>query len=336
MKKLLFTLLTCLMVATSFASSVLIEGFEYANHDLTPPVGWVCNDNSWLCGYLDKDHNRMPHTGNWYAFTDTDNSWMFMELNMSSELKYRYSFWTISDGEYEVEFWAGSGPSQSEMTTLLFSETVNANEYERLSKYIDDIAMDYQYFGIHAVAHEGAYCLTIDDIYVEMVNKYDILATPTNADTVLYPNSQATYHFEVQNLGYEPIEVIISTIQENFTDIHFYIEGVQGTTFHLEPDQTKHITMEATLEPTIQPGTLCWIDVHLTLDCDCATTMTTLWVTVLDPYETAEFTDEEDLSQMEVFDLTGKKVDASRLKPGIYIVRTVSAKGSSVRKIVKQ
>ena len=62
------------MTATAFAGSILIEGFEYANHDFVKPIGWVCDDDSWLCGYLEKDHNRIPHTGNWYAFSNADDS----------------------------------------------------------------------------------------------------------------------------------------------------------------------------------------------------------------------------------------------------------------------
>ena len=336
MKKTLLTLLICLASTFSFADSVLNEGFEYANHDLTPPVGWTCTDNSWLCGYLDKDHNRIPHDGNWYAFTNADESWMFMEFFMSNSLKYRYHFWGISDGEYDVEFWAGNGPSTSQMTTLLFTKTVNSGEYERFSEYIETITTDYQYFGIRAIAHEGAFHLTIDDISIDMVGKYEIAATPINADTVLYPNSTATYHFDVQNTGYEPFEVIITPIQESFTDIQFFVEGNPCTTFHLEPNQVMPITMEATLLPTVQPGTQCWIDIHLELDCNCATAMTTLWVNVLDPNSTAEFIEKEGVKQVEWFDLTGKKVDPSRLKTGIYIERTVSEKGVSTRKLVKQ
>ena len=126
MKKSLLTLLLCLSVSFAFADSILFEGFEYANQDMTSPIGWNCDDNSWLCGYLDKDHNRAPHSGNWYAFTDADDSWMFMELFFSYQLKYRFNFWAISDGEYDVEVWTGSGPSPEQMTQLLFTRSFNS------------------------------------------------------------------------------------------------------------------------------------------------------------------------------------------------------------------
>ena len=364
MKKLLFTLFLCFIVSFSFAESILIEGFEYGNHDLETPVGWISVDNSWLAGYLDKDHNRTPHLGNWYAFTDSDDSWMFMELFMGTGIKYRYNFWCISDGEYDVEFWAGSGPSSSEMTTLLFTETVNTDEYQYFSDYIESIAVDYQYFGIHATAHEGAYHLTMDDIQVNMVGKYDISATPSIADTTILPNSQINYHFEVQNLGYEPFEVIISPSTDYFTDLHFFVEGNQCTTFHLEPDETKRVTAQATLLPSVEPGSICWLDITLVLDCNCATALTTIWVTVLDPSETSESKDNtcifpnpandfvninaHGLQRIEVMDITGKKhismtadhdnlrLDLSKLPAGIYFVTAITDQGAIIQKLVKQ
>jgi len=336
MKKYLFTLIICLFASYSFADSLLYDSFEYGNHDGETPVGWTCNDNSWVCGYLEKDHNRRPHHGNWYVHTNANESWMFMEAPMNSSLKYRYYFWAISDGEYDVEFYAGSGPSSDEMTTLLFTKTVNSGEYHCFSEYIETVAEYYPYFGIHAIAHEGAYYLTMDEIQVDLVVKYAFCATPTTADTVLFPNSQASHHYDVQNLGYEPIEVIISPSHDYFTNIHSYVDGTQCSTFHLEPDETKRVTTEATLLPSIQVGTYCWLDVNLVLDCNCATALTTLLVTVIDPASTAEYPNEEGLQQVELFDLTGKKVDQNHLKPGVYIERTISEKGVSTRKFVKQ
>ncbi len=335
MKKILLTLSLILSMTMAFADSVLIEGFEYANHDLTPPIGWNCDDNSWLCGYQPKDHNRIPHTGNWYAFTDTDDAWMFMELYMGHDLKYRYYYWAISDGEYDVEVWAGSGPSTEQMTQLLFTKTVNSGEYEQFSEYIENLSTDYEYFGIHAIAHEGAHYLTIDDVYIDMVVKYAIASTPYNADTILYPGGQTNYTFSVQNLGYEPFEVIIQPSHEYFTDFHFYVEGNQCTMFHLEPNESKKVTAVATLKPDIQAGASVWLDIMLVLDCDCATSMTTLWVTVVEPTGLTEQENPNEVLQVEWFDLTGKKVDPANLKAGVYIKRTTTDKGITTRKIIR-
>ena len=101
MKKHFLTLLVFLMTVSSFAGNILYEGFEYANHDLEKPIGWDCDDNSWLCGYLEKDHNRMPHNGNWYAFSDAEDAWMYMPMYLFESIRYRYTLLVITDGSFQ-------------------------------------------------------------------------------------------------------------------------------------------------------------------------------------------------------------------------------------------
>ena len=364
MKQLALTLFSLLLASFSFADSILIEGFEYANHDNETPIGWICDDQSWLCGYQEKDHNRIPHTGNWYAFTNAEESWMFMPLYLSSELKYRFSCWAISDGSYELEFWAGNDASPSQMVQCFNTFEINQSEYQKVAVYVETISNNYECIGIRAIAHEGASYLTIDDVLVDMVAKYEFIANPFSADTVLYPGTQATYHFDVQNIGYMPINVILSPSHEYFTNIHFSIDGIEGTTFTLQPDETKHVIAEATLLSSIPVGSTCWLDIMLLLDCDCATSMTTLWVTVIDPTDIAErlntpslfpnpandhiTINANGLRKVVVTDLYGKEIitlpanqdelrlDLSPLKPGIYLVTSVTDHDSSTQKIVKQ
>ena len=282
MKRLFITLFILLAAVVAKADSIFIEGFEYANHDGETPIGWVCNDASWLCGYLEKDHNRIPHNGNWYAYTNADESWMFMEMFMSHELKYRFYLWAISDGEYDIEIWAGRGPSQEQMTQLLLTKNINSDEYYRYSEYVETMDTNYQFFGIHAVAHEGAYNLTIDDIYVDMVARYNMEVLPVEKDTVMYPGTQAHYHYTVQNTGYEELQIFMTPHTEFFTDFDFYADGNTSSSFPTVPNQTVDAGFYATLMPTLTPGTLGWVDIMFTVSCDCVTRMATMWVTVLD------------------------------------------------------
>lgn len=295
MRKLLLTLLL-IAAGIANATSIFYESFEYANHDGETPVGWVSDDSSWVCGYLEKDHNRKPHEGNWYAYANANDSWMFMELIMSPDLKYRYSFWAISDGEYDLEIWAGNGPSASQMTDMLVTMTINSDDYQRFSEYIETIAMDYQYFGIHALAHEGASYFTIDDIEVEMVGKFDIIVNPASINTIVAPGEQVEFHCRFTNLGYEPANVIITCYSEYFTDVHLFIDGTACTTFHAEPYESIELTGVATLSPDIEPGTTCWVDIVFSLDCDCATTMFTLMATA--GYDS---TDEIDINTISIY-----------------------------------
>ena len=279
MKKLVFTLLILALARFAYAGSVFFEGFEYANHDGESPIGWTCDDNSWMTGYLAKDHNRTPYNGNWYAYTEGNDSWMFMELFMNLELKYRYQFWAISDGEFDVEIWAGDGPSVSQMTNMLCVKNVNCGEYEFFSEYIQTLPQNYQYFGIHATAHEGAYYLTIDDFQVNMVDKYSIAVDPDNFYTYAAPGSQVEFRCVFSNLGYEPANVLVSFISEHFTNMQLFIDGTPCTTFHVEPDETVNFTGVGTLTPNIEIGELGWVDIYFTLDCNCATAMSTVWAT---------------------------------------------------------
>lgn len=288
MKRAFLTLFFYLsFLSFGFSSEILIEGFEYANHDMTAPTGWRCDDHSWLCGYQEKDHNRVAHSGNWYAFTNNDDSWMFMDLYMSNELKYRYSCWAISDGSFQLEFWGGDNPTPSAMSQLFISTTINSGEYEKVEEYIESISSNYQYLGIHAIAAEGAHHLTIDDIVVYMVDRYDMVVTPYEIDTVLYPGNTIVFNYTVHNTGYESMHVYMNANSDYFTDFQFTNDGYSYSSFPTEPNQVVQCTCTATLSPTVQPGTRCWFDIMFTVSCDCITRLSTIWVNVLD--EVADF-----------------------------------------------
>ena len=352
MKKIFFTLIILVTAMVSNASGILTESFEYANHDGEIPLGWTCDDASWLCGYLEKDHNRMAHTGNWYAYTNANDSWMFMPLYHSNQLKYRYSFWGISDGSYEVEIWVGNDSHPESMVQQLFTVTVNTDVYDQFSAYIETLTGNYDYFGIHAVAATGAYHLSIDDIYIEMVEKYAFHAIPSENDTVMHAGAQATFNCKIKNDGYEPLNVIMNPYTEYFTDIHFYIDGQQTNTFSIVQDEVVVINGVATLRPDLTPGTRCWFDIIFTLDCDCATAMFTYWATVVadgveENYATMKIYPNpskgnitiEGQGTINIYNILGQEVlkkdvvdkEIVTLKPGIYFVRKDD---NSVQKII--
>ncbi len=251
------------------------------------------------------------------------------------------------------------------MTTLLFTKTVSSGEYERFSEYIETIAVDYQYFGIHAIAHEGAYCLTIDDILVDMVGKYNLEVTPERIDAFMMPGEQITIEYDVQNTGYEDLHIYMTPYTDYFNDISFTEDGFNYSSFPTVADQVVHCTCTATLKPDTELGSVCFMDIMFTVSCDCVTRMLTLWVTVgPDTTETPEITEEQQLfpnptsdfvsikaqslRQVTVTDITGKRLisiaadhnelrlDLSSLPAGIYFVTTLSAQGSTTQKLIKQ
>ena len=357
MKKLFFTLLICLTAGLSYAGNILIEGFEYANHDLETPIGWTCSDSSWLCGYHEKDHNRVAHSGNWYAFSDTDDAWMFMPMYLIPSMRYRFTCWAISDEACQLEFWAGTTPNPDDMHTLLLNTAVSGGTYERFSAFVETIPDNCEYIAVHAI---GSY-LTIDDIEVDMVEQYQFEAEAITGDTAMYPGTQAIFHFIIHNTGYDPVDVTVNPSPEFFTDFSFFSNGVSSTTFPTQPDEVVKVTAYATLRPEVAPGTVAWLDINMTIPCNCNTAMVTFWVTPLDITPTAEnnaldisiypnpatdfvTVEGEDLQSVMLIDINGKtlssiaakgnsvRLDVSGLKAGVYII---SAKTRSTSSFVK-
>ena len=349
------------MTSFAFAGSVLIEGFEYANQDLVKPIGWVCTDNSWLCGYQEKDHNRIPHSGNWYAFSNADDSWMFMQLYLITDMQYRFTCWAISDGSCQLEFWAGSSPSVNDMHTRFFVTTVGCEGYEKVSNYIETIPEDCYYIGIRALTNDNAMHLTIDDIEIDMVEQYDFTAEPVTGDSAMYPGSQGIFHFIVQNIGYDELDITMHPSEEFFTNISCFVNGASCMTFHTEPNEIVEATITATLRPEIEPGTVCWLDINMTIPCNCNTALVTFWVTPLETVHTVENSamtisvfpnpttdfitvEAEGLQSVTLIDINGKtlgsiatkgnsvNLDLSNLKAGVYYI---SAKTRSTSSFVK-
>ena len=350
-----------MMANMSFAGNLLNEGFEYANHDLQVPVGWVSNDGSWLAGYLEKDHNRIPHSGNWYAFSDADDSWMFIELYMFTGMQYRITCWAISDGNCQLEFWAGPSPTASAMHTKFYSTNIGNDTYEKVSHYIETVPNGCNYIGIRAVTNGNATHLTIDDIEVDQVQQYEFIAEPITGDSVMYPGSIGSFRFKVQNVGYDPVDITATPSNEYFTNFSCHFNGNTGMTFPTQPNEVVEVTITATLRPEIEPGTICWLDVNMTIPCNCNTALVTFWVTPLEPAQTAENNavevsvypnpvsdfvtiEAEGLQLVDIYDATGRiiksvpangnalQLDLSSLKAGVYFI---SAKTRSTSSFVK-
>ena len=126
---------------------------------------------------------------------------------------------------------------------------------------------------------------------------------------------------------------------EFFTNFTCTCNGVTGMTIPTEPDETVEVTMTATLRPEIEPGTVAWLDIQMTIPCNCNTAMVTFWVTPLDITQTIEnkaleinvfpnpatdyITVEADgLQQVSIIDLQGRTIlskQADEAKPGIEI-----------------
>ena len=138
-----------------------------------------------------------------------------------------------------------------------------------------------------------------------------------------------------------------------------------GMTVPTEPDETVEVTMTATLRPDIEPGTVAWLDIQMTIPCNCNTAMVTFWVTPLDvtltdenktiemnvfPNPTTDYVtiETEGIREITIVDVTGRLInvmpcqgsqanlDMSTFDKGMYFVLVKTEKGIAKRTIVKR
>ena len=363
MKKTLIAFLLCLAATTAFAGNILVEGFEYGNHDLETPIGWTTDNNAWACGYLEKDGNRLPHSGNWYAFSNADDAWMYMPMYMFQNMQYRFTLWAISDGDFQLEIWGGPEATANAMT-LLSTAAITGDEYQKVSAYVTSVPANCQYFALRAVRGDRGSYLTVDDIELDMVEQYSFDAEAITGDTTLVPGTQGSFRFRVENTGYDALDVSAHPSNEFFTGFSCYCNGASGMTFHVEPTEVVEVTITATLRPEITPGTVSWLDVQMTIPCNCNTAMVTFWVTPVEVTSVAENDVQIDvfpnpaadhitikadaLQGVEIIDLSGRVVmtqtcngnhttiDLSPLQKGLYVVSVKTIKGFTKQSIVKR
>ena len=198
-------------------------------------------------------------------------------MYLSHSLHYNFTIWAIADGYYNFEIWAGEG---NNMTRLIGIYTISGGDYESFTTFVDDLTTDYSYIGIHATSGGSGNILTIDDISIDMVNKYDLEVTPYRLDTIMMPGESLEFHYVVKNTGYEPLDISMNPINADyFTNIDFYSDGEHTNTFYAGPNQAVSAVCYATLSPDAVIGQVYFLDILITVSCDCVTRMATIWVT---------------------------------------------------------
>ena len=158
---------------------------------------------------------------------------------------------------------------------------------------------------------------------------------------------------------------IATFLNEYFTNISFYTDGTSGVTFPTQPDEIIRVTTYATLRPEIEPGSVTWLDIMMTIPCGCNTAMGTFWVTPLDPTAipeedvqnfcvfpnpTTDFVtiEAENLQKVAWFDKAGRmlksisscgnsqQLDLRGLPAGTYFILFTNESGSKKQTIIKQ
>ena len=359
MKHIILVFALFLSSLTVLADEILTESFEYGNQDLVEPIGWYCDDNSWLCGHFDKDHNRCAHHGDWYVFAESDDAWMFMPLPIIEDIHYNISLWAITDGcfDLEVKIGAFANPESMSLDFIPLTE-INSDEYVNYTATYVCETPDMAYIGIHCVRGEGASYLSLDDIVVEMVNQYDFIVKELTTETIeMQPGSTEHFSFMARNTGYDDETLVISYSQEYFSSASFFIDGEQVSRFDLPVATNVVVDVEATLKEDLPLGNVVFLDVMVGSTHNCHTGMASFFVipTDLDGLEENDVLFDvypnptsdvihikaDNLQEVRLFDLNGCRllqssentIEISHLVSGLYLLEIVNSDSS--RRIVK-
>jgi len=266
MKKLYLTVLTLLFSISSFSQVIVNEGFEAGNTDGLPPTGWICDAGGWKCGFQEQDHNRIPHSGDWYAYCSYRMyKWMFKEINVEANSQYRVSFWHVTNGvgSFQFEVKVGNQPDSLHMTQQVFPLTqINNTEYQYESCTFTTTSAGTYYVGFHSCADFNPWYLVIDDIQIEQTSEYNFAVTPLTADTSVYFGEYGHFRFNIENTGTETETVTFNNISGDYQNVTFTQNGNTVTNLNIPLNTTLEVVAHAQLPMNMTPNQ----DVTLSFD----------------------------------------------------------------------
>jgi hypothetical protein len=279
MKKFLLLISFCFFAVSVFADTIFNDGFEFGNTENLPPVGWISDDGRWTCGHFENDHNRIPHQGDWYIFTDAEDCWLFLSMDLIQSLQYNFSFWVVTDGSFNVEILCGNQALPASMTDTIRSlTTVESGAYEQLSSFFVANSNGPSYIGIHSYGNAGSTYMSIDDVAVDILLEYDFVVEAITGDTSLYLGEEGAFRFSIRNTGFLSERVVISGSNEFLSNPTFFVEGEQVSSLDIEPATTVIVDVTAHLPESTIPNSVIWLDVMVSSTHNCHTGLATFWV----------------------------------------------------------
>lgn len=361
MRKLFFILLICFTASYAYSDTVFQDGFEYANTEGAVPIGWIGPENQWICGKFEQDHTCKPHSGDWYIYTQSNESWIFVPTDALFGIHYNLSFWAISDGAFLMEICYGDHPNPESMNGTIASalEIDNGNYLQFSTEY--ELYENYDlYLGFHAVSFGGT-ALCIDDVAIDQKHQYDFMVKAMTTDTLdLAFGESANFRFSVLNMGYDQETLVLSSPSEMFTDTHYFIDEEAVARFNIEPGENIIIDVTSTLIDQEIPYPYAWLDVMVSSTHNCNTGMASFFVNPIpatqidesqsnikiypNPASETLHIDAENLQEAIIFDENGRKVlsasqndiDIQKLKSGIYILAIKTERQTLRQSFAKQ
>lgn len=361
MKKLLFILLICFTVCYAYSESIFQDGFEYANTEGEVPVGWTSPENGWICGKFEQDHNCKPHSGNWYIYSQDEESWLFLRADALFGLHYNLSFWAISEGAFQMEICYGNNPNPESMSGWIAEpfEISNDNYQQFCTEY--ELYENYDlYIGFHAISLGGT-ALCIDDVNIDQMHQYDFVVKSITTDTIdLAYGESANFKFSVFNTGYDQETLVLSSSSEMFCGTQYFINGEAVNRFDIEPNETIVVDVISTLIDQEIPYSYAWLDVIVGSTHNCNTGMASFFVWPIpatnivesqsvvkiypNPATETLLIDVNGFQKAVIFDANGRQIlttkqnqiDIQGLKSGIYHIAIKTEKQTLRQNFVKQ
>lgn len=253
MKKYFILFILSFLLLPISAQVIVDESFETGNTDLTAPSGWICDDGGWVCGYLEKDRNRIAHSGDWYVFASYNtDKWMYKQIEVEANAYYRISFWHITNGigSFNFEIKAGDNATSSAMTTTILPQTtINNSTYEQINVTFLNANAGTLYIGFHSVADNGPWYLTLDDIVIEQTNLYNFSVEALTPDSSVYFGEYGYFRFNITNTGAEQ-ETVDFSCSGGDLDAIFFVDGNQVTSCSLPVGETVLATAKSQIPLT--------------------------------------------------------------------------------------
>ena len=258
MKKLYLTMLALFFTTTVFSQVIVNEGFEAGNTDGQPPVGWTCDSDGWRCGHFEQDHNRIPHSGDWYvyAFYNRDK-WMYKQISVEANSIYRVAFWYTTNGvgHFNLEIKAGNAANPSAMTTTIMPSTViNNDTYQYATYTFTNTTAGTLFIGFHYVADNLTWYLSLDDIVIEKTNPYNFAVTQLTPDTLTYFGEFGYFRFNIENIGSEMENVTMDNVSGGFQDVALMENGTATTNVTVPVGQSKNVAVRAKVPMNSTPN----------------------------------------------------------------------------------
>lgn len=284
-------LLISIIFLTNFlhAQIVFEEGFENNNTNGNPPQSWICDTDGWLAGEGIQNHNREAHTGDWYAYLNWDSDqWMYKEVTLEAGETYEFSLFYQTDGStgfsFEVNYGTNANPGAMQNEIFPLSTVENEDYLELIETFVCNTSDTY-YIGIHGIADNNPWYLTMDDIKLRKVNDYSFQLERLNADTLIYTGDSYDYLIQIENTGL--IEDEIEFAASSDWETHFFNEDGSGpiSSIDLDSFESKNVILRQSVpasevdfgETQLTTATFTSVNSNNTLDLTFTSTALTLF-----------------------------------------------------------